>query len=47
MQKILRVAQREYMETVKTKTFILGILMVPFIIGGIIFFTRKGDAEDS
>ncbi|MFZ2149429.1 MAG: ABC transporter permease [Sedimentisphaerales bacterium] len=41
MQKILRVAQREYMETVKTKTFILGILMVPFIIGGIIFFTSR------
>jgi len=41
MKKILRVAQREYMETVKTKTFILGILMVPFIIGGIIFFTSR------
>lgn len=41
MQKILRVAQREYMETVKTKTFILGILMVPFIIGGIIFFSSR------
>ena len=41
MQKILRVAQREYIETVKTKTFILGILMVPFIIGGIIFFTSR------
>jgi len=41
MQKILRVAQREYMETVKTKTFILGILMVPFIIGAIIFFTGR------
>jgi ABC-2 type transport system permease protein len=41
MQKILRIAQREYMETVKTKTFILSILMVPFIIGGIIFFTSR------
>ena len=41
MQKILRVAQREYIETVKTKTFIIGILMVPFIIGGIIFFTSR------
>ncbi len=41
MQKILRIAQREYMETVKTKTFILSILMVPFIIGGIIFFTGR------
>ncbi len=41
MQKILKVAQREYIETVKTKTFILGIVMVPFIIGGIIFFTSR------
>ncbi len=41
MQKILKVAQREYIETVKTKTFILGIVMVPFIIGGVIFFTSR------
>lgn len=45
MQKILRVAQREYIETVKTKTFILGILMVPFIIGGIIFFTSRMSSD--
>jgi len=41
MQKILKIAQREYIETVKTKTFILGIVMVPFIIGGVIFFTSR------
>jgi ABC-2 type transport system permease protein len=41
MQKILRIAQREYLETVKTKTFIFGLLMVPFIIGGIIFFVGR------
>lgn len=41
MQKILRVAQREYLETIKTKTFLLGLLMVPFIIGGIIFFVGR------
>ena len=41
MQKIFKVAQREYIETAKTKAFILGILMVPFIIGGIIFFTSR------
>jgi ABC-2 type transport system permease protein len=40
MQKILKVARRDYIETVKTKTFIIGILMTPLIIGGIIFFTR-------
>jgi len=38
MQKILKIAQREYIETVKTKTFIIGLLMVPLIIIGIIFF---------
>ncbi|MCH7558344.1 MAG: ABC transporter permease [Planctomycetes bacterium] len=41
MQKILKIAQREYIETVKTKSFILGIVMVPFMIGGIIFFTSR------
>ncbi|MCX5638494.1 MAG: ABC transporter permease, partial [Planctomycetota bacterium] len=39
MQKILKVARREYIETIKTKTFIFGVLMTPVIIGGIIFFT--------
>lgn len=38
MQKILKIAQREYIETVKTKAFIFGILMLPLIIGAIIFF---------
>ncbi len=41
MPKIIRIAQREYLETVKTKTFILGILMAPAIIAGIIFFTGR------
>ena len=41
MRKILKIAQREFAETVKTKTFILGLVMVPFIIGGIIFFTSR------
>ncbi len=41
MQKILRIAQREYLDTVKTKTFLLGLLMVPFIIGGMIFFVGR------
>jgi ABC-2 type transport system permease protein len=39
--KILKVAQREYAETVKTKTFILGVLMTPLIIGGIIYFSSR------
>ncbi|MBN1845201.1 MAG: ABC transporter permease [Sedimentisphaerales bacterium] len=41
MYKIYKVAQREYNETVKTKTFILGVLMTPLIIGGIIYFSSK------
>jgi ABC-2 type transport system permease protein len=40
MHRILKVAQREYIETAKTKTFIIGILMTPVIIGAIIFFTK-------
>ena len=40
MQRILKVAQREYIETAKTKTFIIGLLMTPVIIGAIIFFTK-------
>ncbi len=41
MQKILKVAQREYIETVKTKTFIFMILMLPVVIVLIIFFAGK------
>ena len=40
MRRILKVAQREYIETAKTKTFIIGLLMTPVIIGAIIFFTK-------
>ena len=38
---ILKVAQREYIETVKTKTFLFGILFTPLLIVGIIFFSNK------
>ena len=41
MRKIIKIAQREYMETVKTKTFLLGILVMPIIMVGIIFFSNK------
>ena len=41
MNRILKVAQREYAETVKTKTFIIGVLMAPVLIGGIIFFVNR------
>ena len=41
MRKILKIAQREYIETVKTKAFIFGIVMLPIMIGLIIFFVRR------
>jgi len=41
MRKILKIAQREYIETVKTKTFLIGLLFAPAIIVGVIFFTSK------
>ena len=37
MSKILRVAQREYLETVKTKIFILSVLFMPIFMVVIIF----------
>ena len=41
MRKIIKIAQREYIETVKTKTFLLGLLFAPVIMVGIIFFSNK------
>jgi ABC-2 type transport system permease protein len=41
MLKLLRVAQREYIETAKTKTFLLSILMLPVMIGLIMFFAKR------
>ena len=37
MDKILKVAQREYLETVKTKIFILSVLFTPIFMAVIIF----------
>jgi len=41
MQKILKIAQREYIETVKTKTFLLGMLMTPAIIAMIVLINTR------
>jgi ABC-2 type transport system permease protein len=41
MRKICKVAQREYAETVKTKTFLLGLLLLPAIIGGVVLFGER------
>ena len=40
MRKILKIAQREYVETVKTKAFIFGLLMTPVIIGAIVLINK-------
>lgn len=45
MRKILKIAQREYIETVKTKAFIFGILMLPVMVGLIIFFVKRMSPE--
>ena len=47
MHKILQIAQREYLETVKTKAFIIGVLMAPLIVGGLIFFTSRITKRDT
>jgi ABC-2 type transport system permease protein len=41
MWKILKIAQREYLDVVKTKTFILSILLTPAIIGIVIFIAGR------
>lgn len=41
MRKILRIAQREYVETVKTKTFIFSVLFAPALMVAIIFFSSR------
>jgi len=45
MQKILKIAQREFVETAKTKTFIFGLVMGPLIIAAIIFFTSRASGS--
>jgi ABC-2 type transport system permease protein len=41
MRKIYKVAQREFAETVKTRTFLLGLLFIPVFIVGIILVSGK------
>jgi len=45
MRRMLKVAQREYADTVKTKTFILSVLMTPVLIGVIVFFNSKASQD--
>lgn len=41
MRNILTIAQCEFVEMLKTKTFIISVLFAPLIMGGIIFFAGK------
>jgi ABC-2 type transport system permease protein len=41
MWKIAKVAQREFVDTVKTRTFLLGLLFIPVLVGGIILLSKK------
>jgi len=41
MQKILKIAHREYIETVKTKAFIISLLLTPVIIGAIVLINSR------
>ncbi len=39
MRKIFEIARREYIDTVKTRTFLLSLLFTPVLIVGIIYFS--------
>ncbi len=41
MWKIGKIARREFLDTVKTRTFLLSLLLIPVLIVGIIFLSRK------
>lgn len=41
MHRILKVAQREYIEMAKTRMFILMVLFAPILVGLIIYFTKR------
>ncbi len=41
MRKIYKVAEREFMETVKTRTFLLGLVFIPALIIGLILFSDR------
>ena len=41
MDRILKIAKREYVESVKSKTFIISVLFAPLIFGVVIFFTGR------
>ncbi len=50
MKKILIIARSEYLRTVMTKSFVLGLLLMPAIYGGMflfhIFFADSVEIDD-
>jgi len=48
MWKTYKVAQREFAETVKTRTFLLGLLLIPaFIVGAILLSSQFAPRQDA
>jgi ABC-2 type transport system permease protein len=41
VRKIIEIARREYIDTVKTRTFLLSLLFTPVLTVGIIYFTSR------
>lgn len=41
ISKVFQIARREFLETVKTKAFIIGISIVPVFVAGVMFFGGK------
>lgn len=39
MNRVFHIAKREYIETAKTKIFLISVFLTPVLIGGIMFFT--------
>jgi len=47
MRKILKIARREYAETVRTKTFIIGLLVAPLLIGIVMFISVRSAVNNA
>ena len=40
MNKVFQVAKREYVETAKTKIFLISVFFTPLLVGGVLLFTH-------
>lgn len=41
MRKIAKVARREFLDTVRTRTFLLSLLLIPILVVGIVLLSKK------